>query len=80
MDQRGSKKLKMTPQEAKKSRNKKFLQNEHYNQGWAIPGFGQLYYTNTILKEKLTILNYTYTNTIPIFGGFCSWHKHQVLT
>ena len=42
-------------------------------QGWAIPGFGKLYYTNTILVEKLTILYYTYTNTIPIFGGVCSW-------
>ena len=25
-------------------------------QGWAIPGFDQLYYTNTILVEKLTVL------------------------
>ena len=37
-------------------------------QGWAIPGFGQLYYTNTILEETITILYNTYTNTIPIFS------------
>ena len=36
-----------------------------WNQGWAIPGFGQLYYTNTILVEKLTILYYNYTNILP---------------
>ena len=41
------------------------------SQGWAIPGFGQLYYTLTILEETITILYNTYTNTIPIFfGGF----------
>ena len=38
------------------------------DQGWAIPGFGQLYYTNTILEETITILYNTYTNTIPIFS------------
>ena len=37
------------------------------SQGWAIPGFGQLYYTNTILEETITILYKTYTNSIPIF-------------
>ena len=43
------------------------LDTHTYQQGWAIPGFGQLYYTNTILEETITILYNTYTNTIPIF-------------
>ena len=33
---------------------------------------GQLYYTNIILEEAITLLHYTYTNTLPMFWGICS--------
>ena len=33
---------------------------------------GQLYYTNIILEETITLLHYTYTNNLPMFWGICS--------
>ena len=34
---------------------------------------GQLYYTNIILEETITLLvHYTYNNALPMFWGICS--------
>ena len=48
------------------------------NQSGAIPGFGQLYYTNTLPKETITILYYTYTNTIQFFLEDVFMHAYYI--
>ena len=48
-----------------------------FKQGWAILGFDKLYYTNTIPDKTITILYYTYTNTIPTFwSGFQACNEY----
>ena len=46
------------------------LEMLHPDQGWAMPGFGQLYYSNIIMEETITILYYTIPK--PIIQRICS--------